>query len=186
MRAESESQNQVREAQQNANIEEINRIKRQENKVAVEAAAKDEQNKRRLSQVEAERNAVSARLVGFTSPRLDHPGGEISTVDQRSRMVWINRGSVDHLEPHVKFGVYAADGVNMSNVKKAQVEIVRVVDDHTSQARIIDDSISNPIVQGDKIYTPLWSPGDQTHFALAGVMDLDGDGRDVESQHCAT
>jgi len=29
---------------------------------------------------------------------------------------------------------------------------------------------------GDKIYTPIWMPGVKRHFALAGFMDLDGDG----------
>ena len=30
---------------------------------------------------------------------------------------------------------------------------------------------------GDKVFTPLWSPGQQNHFALTGIMNLDGDGR---------
>jgi hypothetical protein len=30
---------------------------------------------------------------------------------------------------------------------------------------------------GDKIFTAFWSPGQQNHFALSGIMNLDGDGR---------
>ena len=30
---------------------------------------------------------------------------------------------------------------------------------------------------GDKVFSLLWSPGQQNHFALTGVMNLDGDGR---------
>ena len=44
------------------------------------------------------------------------------------------------------------------------------------EARILDDKVSDPIIPGDKIFTPLWSPGEQRHFALAGLMDIDGDG----------
>ena len=45
----------------------------------------------------------------------------------------------------------------------------------------------DPIIPGDKIYTPIWSPGEKRHFALAGLMDLDGDGhsdlRRAEEHH---
>ena len=38
--------------------------------------------------------------------------------------------------------------------------------------------MEDPIVPGDKIYTPLWDPGRPEHFAIAGRVDLDGDLRD--------
>ena len=112
----------------------------------------------------------------LTNQTMDVPGGEITSVNQRTRTVWLNRGREDHLERQTKFGVYSGDIGGMSKVKKADVEVVRVVDDHTSEARILEDTINDPIMPGDKIYTPLWSPGQQTHFALVGFMDLDGDG----------
>ena len=46
-----------------------------------------------------------------------------------------------------------------------------------AQARILDDKLADPIMAGDKVFTPLWSPGQQNHFALTGIMNLDGDGR---------
>src|SRR5271157_1939672 len=46
-----------------------------------------------------------------------------------------------------------------------------------AQARILEDKLADPILAGDKVFTPLWSPGQQNHFALAGIMNLDGDGR---------
>jgi hypothetical protein len=40
----------------------------------------------------------------------------------------------------------------------------------------------DPITPGDKIYTPVWAPGEKRHFALAGVMDIGGDGtNDVQT-----
>jgi len=44
-------------------------------------------------------------------------------------------------------------------------------------ARVLEDKATDPIVPGDKLFTPLWSPGQQMHFALVGVLDLNGDGR---------
>ncbi len=41
----------------------------------------------------------------------------------------------------------------------------------------MDDKISDPIMPGDKIHTPIWSPGDKRHFALVGFMDVNGDGK---------
>jgi hypothetical protein len=35
---------------------------------------------------------------------------------------------------------------------------------------------------GDKVYTPIWSPGQQRHFALAGFFDLDDDGRSDQAK----
>ena len=51
-----------------------------------------------------------------------------------------------------------------------------------AEARITRDRISDPIVKGDEIYTPLWSPGRKEKFAFVGLFDLDNDGindRDV-------
>ena len=47
---------------------------------------------------------------------------------------------------------------------------------HSAQCRILDDKLADPIMTGDKVFTPLWSPGQQNHFALSGIMNLDGDG----------
>ena len=47
-----------------------------------------------------------------------------------------------------------------------------------SEARITDDSLGDPILAGDVIYTPLWNAKSALHFALAGMIDIDGDGKD--------
>ncbi len=36
----------------------------------------------------------------------------------------------------------------------------------------------SPILPGDLLYTPAWSPNQQVHIAIAGIIDLDGDGQD--------
>ncbi len=37
--------------------------------------------------------------------------------------------------------------------------------------------IRNPIIPGDMIYSPFWAPGRKVKIALAGDIDIDGDGR---------
>ena len=43
---------------------------------------------------------------------------------------------------------------------------------------MLDDRTTNPIVVGDVIYSPIFQKGKAVHFALAGLIDVDGDGQD--------
>lgn len=104
--------------------------------------------------------------------------GEITWVNQRNGTVWINLGRADSLGRQTSFSVYAADTNDVTKSgKKASIEITQLLGDHVAEARIIEDRISDPILPGDKIHTPVWSPGTKTHFALTGVIDIDGDGK---------
>ena len=49
---------------------------------------------------------------------------------------------------------------------------------HLAEGRIVSDSNIDPIMPGDKINSPVWNPGEKQHFAIAGVVELDNDGRD--------
>lgn len=64
---------------------------------------------------------------------------------------------------------------------KGSIEVTRIIQPHLAEAHILKDDPYHPIRAGDPIYTPLWSPGVQESFAFAGVMDLDGDGKDDSS-----
>ena len=104
--------------------------------------------------------------------------GEITWVNQRNRTVWINRGRADALERQTTFSVYPADATTLGpDVKKASIEVTQILGDHLAEARIVEDSSRNPIVPGDLVHTPVWSPGDRRRFALAGLLDATGDGR---------
>jgi len=104
--------------------------------------------------------------------------GQIARVDQRRGLVWINLGRRHGLKRQITFSVFAPqDAVGGQTVRKGAIEVVSVPYQDVAEARVIDDDISNPIVPGDKIFTPLWRPGQQQHFAIAGFIDLDGDGK---------
>ena len=47
-----------------------------------------------------------------------------------------------------------------------------------AEARITKDLPTRPLMEGDKVYSQVWNPGRQVGFALAGVLDMDGDGKD--------
>ena len=104
------------------------------------------------------------------------PDGRIAWVNQRQRLVWVDVGRADGLMRQTTFSVFDHDVNGVTNaVPKARIEVVRLTDDHMAEARILEDSAANPILKGDAIHTPSWSPGQRIHFAIAGKMDIDGD-----------
>jgi hypothetical protein len=108
----------------------------------------------------------------------EQPDGQIMRVDQRLRMVWIDVGRADGLLRQTSFAVYDHNENGASTTKpKGRIEVINV-EEHMSEARILEDMPSNPIITGDVIETPAWSPGQRIHFALAMKMDINNDGVD--------
>jgi hypothetical protein len=108
----------------------------------------------------------------------EQPDGHIMRVDQRLRMVWIDVGRADGLLRQTSFAVYDHNENGSGTTKpKGRIEVINV-EEHMSTARILEDFPSNPIINGDVIETPAWSPGQRIHFALALKMDINNDGVD--------
>ena len=109
---------------------------------------------------------------------MDMPSGEITWVSLPTKTVWINRGRADALQRGIRFTVYSAESNTAAKaIEKGTVEVTRIVADHQAECRIVDDKFADPMTSGDKVFTAFWSPGQQIHFALSGIMNLDGDGR---------
>jgi hypothetical protein len=105
--------------------------------------------------------------------------GIVSWVNQKEQKVWINLGDADHLRPQVTFSVYSGDETDaLKAEKKGSIEVVKILSPHLSEARITMDTPTRPLMEGDKIYSQVWNPGRQVGFAIAGFVDLDGDGRE--------
>ncbi|MCG8450003.1 MAG: hypothetical protein MI725_10560, partial [Pirellulales bacterium] len=103
--------------------------------------------------------------------------GLIRFVDQRQRKVWINLGDLDRLRPQVTFSVYSADASDVkASESKGSIEVTRILSAHLAEARITADQITRPISVGDKVYSQVWNRGRKVGFAIAGLIDLDGDG----------
>ena len=173
--------------------DERTRMDGEKNKLATVLADKDKRHKAELDKVSKEhadllaQNTQYKTTIDLKTLRLDElekeqvnlfesPDGKITWVNQRQRLVWINVGKADGLLRQTSFSVFDHDINGVANAKsKARIEVVRIADDHLAECRILEDSASNPILVGDVIHTPSWSPGQRIHFALAGFMDIDGD-----------
>jgi hypothetical protein len=132
---------------------------------------------RRLQQTGTILQVKTQQLEEMTKETVEIPDGEIRWVNQRTGTVWINLGQSDNLNRQTSFSVYSGDTNDLSTGKKASIEVTQILGDHLAEARIVDDQISNPIMPGDKVFTPVWTAGEKRHFAITGVIDLDSDGR---------
>lgn len=121
-------------------------------------------------------------LTRLRSDRFENVQGEIAYVvppGQTGQMVLINLGSADQLRLGVQFGVIDATELNVEQAEqKASIQVTKILGPHSAQARVLGGiSYKNPLVKGDKIYSPFWAPGRPVNIALAGDIDLNGDGR---------
>jgi hypothetical protein len=123
------------------------------------------------------------------------PEGKIVWVNSVDNLAYINLGSEDLLRKRITFSVYDPSttdvtsgkskdaGVPDKNAaivssakKKGTIEVINITGPHMAECRIIESTNSAPILHDDVIFTPLWRPGQQEHFALVGLLDVDGNG----------
>lgn len=67
---------------------------------------------------------------------------------------------------------------------KGMVEVTEVTSAHSARARITHQTqeLRDPIAKGDQLFNLTLSTTRQEHVAYAGIVDLDGDGRDDNAQ----
>lgn len=111
--------------------------------------------------------------------------GMIRRVEHNTGTVWINVGEADNLKPRMTFSVYSKNNLGVGRGAediKGKIEVTRLLGPHMAEAKVIDEDLYRPMVAGDLIYTPIWSPGLVEKISLIGVFDLDGDGRSDREQ----
>jgi hypothetical protein len=105
----------------------------------------------------------------------------IVRMDARGTNPYINLGSADHVKPQLTFSIHGVSADGRPNPEpKGTLEVVNVVGPHLSQTRItsIKDRNRDPVLERDVLYNPSWDPNIKKHVAIAGIVDLTGDGRD--------
>lgn len=124
-------------------------------------------------------NAVLKSDRKEVDPFAQPEDGLVRWVNQSNGTVWINLGEADHLRPQITFSVYSgSEDDALGAERKASIEVTRILSDKMAEARIINDDPTDPILEGDKIYSQVWNRGRQVGFAITGIIDMDGDGRD--------
>jgi uncharacterized protein (UPF0335 family) len=117
----------------------------------------------------------------------------IVNIDSRGETAHINLGSADKVQPQLTFRVHGVgpDGRPLPK-DKANVEVLNVVGAHLSQVKINyvttprenprHDPRHDPVLKDDILINPSWNPNLKKHVAIAGVIDLNGNGRDDTEQ----
>jgi len=164
----------------------------QENEKQKKDTEQLEINYKKQLQTERESNDAKAKLIRKQQEQLDTkrddilvtdtPKGKIDRVDNRTGMAYINLGSADFVRPQLTFSIAAPGALGKAGKKdrKGALEVVKVIGDHSSQARVIDttNAIQDPILEGDLLYNPAWDAGRRSRVAIAGLIDLTGSGLD--------
>jgi hypothetical protein len=114
------------------------------------------------------------------------PKGEVLTVDRATgQTVYINLGSLDRVKENLTFSIYPRGVKPKPGVeRKGSLEVVQVLGAHQSKCRVTEVVSANrdPIMPGDQLYNPTWSPTLREHVAIAGNIDLSGDGSDDSAE----
>jgi hypothetical protein len=106
-------------------------------------------------------------------------GGTVLWVNQRDNVAFISLGSEDNLQRKTTFNVYPQGTANVTNtVPKGKVEVTNITGLHTSEARIVENAISDPLLPGDVVHSADWLPNQHSHYAIGGLVDMDGSGTD--------
>jgi len=146
-------------------------------KVTTAAAATKEEMTRSLTQLnqlyEAQKEQLT-KLQRDEGVTYERPDGKVTLVNSRANTVWINLGSADSVERQMIFSVIDQNetGVTRSKVK-GRIEITRILE---------EADLANPIMQGDMVYSPAFRKGQKTRFALAGLIDMDNDGKSDQTK----
>jgi len=128
-------------------------------------------------------NKAQDQLKPINVLKFDTPKGTIVRLDQTGDVVFIDIGSADNLRASqaVTFSIFSAStGGKIGGERKGALEVVDVLGPHLAKAKITEvvDPNRDPIVNGDLLINPAWSSGSQTHVAIAGLIDMTGEGRD--------
>lgn len=121
---------------------------------------------------------INEKVQNLVKQSFESPHGKITWVNQRNSIVYINLGFRDGLRPQISFTVFDENERNVtSDQHKGILEVTKILGQHLAEARILHEDLSDPLLPGDEIYSPVWKPGRQLRFALAGFLDLDDDKR---------
>ncbi len=130
-----------------------------------------------LEDKERELDKLSAKAKDVDVPDLQVKAvGRV--VDRRGDAVFINLGSIQKMTPQMTFSIHATgpDGQPLP-ASKGSLEVTQVFDSGSQAKVLIERNKNDPIQQGDAIVNPNWNPDRKRHVAIAGLVDLTGEGR---------
>lgn len=121
------------------------------------------------------------KLVPKTSRiDLDQSKGKVLSLDRVGKIAYIDLGSADNVRPGLTFRIAGPGASGNAKDEKGSLEVIKIISEHQSQCNVTEviDSVRNPVLIGDLLYNPAWSPSLKKHVAIAGIIDLTGEKKD--------
>ena len=144
------------------------------NKLAAQLKTLRDENDKQKNTI----NEQMVKLAEVIDHNFDEPAGRVTNVAEASRKVWINIGSDDGLREGVAFVVFDESTRDVADAKVKAEMVVERVDRNHAQCLVTSGITKTPVIPGDMVYSPAWRKGRISTFALVGLMDITGDGRD--------
>jgi hypothetical protein len=189
VKEERDSHTNAFQEQSNLNASQRDRIQKL-NRDSQEEKDQSERAIKKLSDKNTDLQKNFDRLAKKASKTEDYvayekPLGKIAAIDQHGTYAFINLGTADNVKPQLTFSVFSGtDSYRAGQEPKASLELIRAIGPHESEVRIsnVREPGRDPVMRGDLIYNPAWSPTLKQHIALAGVIDITGDGTDSAAE----
>lgn len=104
------------------------------------------------------------------------PTGSLVEVIEREKAIEKNH--------HERVSLNAREPFSDNEMIKGTVEITDVTSKYSARARITSQprEVRDPIGKGDQLFNVSMSTGGKEHIAFAGIIDLDGDGRENNAE----
>jgi len=162
----------------NANI--TGNLKAKEDLSKLEKAKRDTEIRLEAAESTLRVVRVMKKIKQVEISDFEQPRGKIIRVDTAGTSAYINLGSADAVKPQLTFSVFSPGGYKATTERKGSLEVVNVISDHLSMCRVTEQGAPtrDPILGGDQLFNPAWTPGLREHVAIAGLIDMTGDGRD--------
>jgi hypothetical protein len=160
---------------------EIDEMKKKDEFVKDDYKRNTEKREKKLRELKNQVDRLKGELNPSSAIDLDQPKGKIVQLDRRGETAYVNLGSADGVRQGLTFSVFGASGAGKAQgERKGALEIVQAIAPHMAVAHVIDvtDPGRNPVIVNDLIFNPAWSPGLKQHIAIAGFIDLTGEGHD--------
>jgi hypothetical protein len=169
--------------------DEINDLKKKLDQVQEDKSRLTRTWQKKEKDYKTQNEKLKEQLAPPSVEEFNRPKAKIVKLDRTGKTAYIDIGAADNVKLPLTFSVVGVGPAgNANETRKGAIEVSSVLGPHLSSARITDvsDPGRNPVMEGDLLYNPSWSPTLRQHVAITGLIDLTGDGKDDTAEFVRT
>lgn len=162
-----------------AELDELSREKQRiEEEFQTKKQEKMEQHEERIQEMEAKKRELRRQLAELQRREVEITNvedidGKILNGAAEERWVYINLGKDSGIKPGVRFRVMKK-GKAQERIEKGKIEVKQVFENFSKCVILELKNRLDPLIEGDLIMNPIFSPKQQNVFVLAGSFGVPG------------